>query len=89
MNIKKRVPFEFNGKQYEILVIKYENGYKVRAFINNKPANPWVYSVDYETNMDFEYTIGEPAYEHLIELAKSDVVNKRLERLLGHSTEKS
>lgn len=89
MNIIKRVPFEFDGKQYEILVLKYENGYKVRAFINNKPANPWVYSVDYETNMDFQYTIGVSAYEHLIESAKSDVVNKRLERLLSNLTEKS
>lgn len=89
MDIMKRVPFEFEGKQYEILVTKHEDGYKVRAYIGNKPANPWVYSVDYETSMDFQYTIGEPAYEHLIKSAKSDVVNKRLETLLSHLKEKS
>lgn len=81
MEIMKRVAFEFEEKKYDILVIREENGYRVRAFSNNKPVNPWVYSVDFETNMDFNISIGEPAYDHLIEMAKSDVTEKRLEKL--------
>lgn len=82
MDIYKRVPFEFEGEKYEILVFREENGYRVRAFSDNKPVNPWVYFVDYETNMDFTWRIGESACDHLIAQAKSDIIEKRLDKLI-------
>ena len=83
MNIIKKLPFIFDGNKYEIIVTQVENGYTVRAFLNNKPANPWFYNVDFITNMDIENAIGESAYDHLIESAKSDIKNKRYEALLA------
>ena len=81
MEIVKRVSFDHGGQQYEILVSRSNNRYRIQALLDNKPVNPWLYWVEYVTDVDFGLKFGVSACDQLIEIAKSDVVENRWEEL--------
>ena len=83
MQLLKAVPFSFEGRNYEVRVFAATGRYEVRAFLDGKPANGYSYFVDEVTNLDVATTRGYPAYEHLIELAKSDIQNRVWEQYLA------
>jgi len=83
----KSVSFEHGGQQYEIIVSRSDNRYRIQALLDNKPVNPWIYWVEYVNNVDFGLKFGVSACDQLIEIAKSDVVENRWEELKKHSGE--
>lgn len=76
MNIIKTETFEFEGQTYEIRVMNTDRKYKVKVLLNNKPVNPYVYTVDFDTAFEYSHDHAETAYEHLMGIARSDVENR-------------
>lgn len=75
--------FSFEGKDYQIRVDLTSDGYRVRAFLDGKPANGYMYSVDEITNMDMRQSHGISAWSHLVTVAKADVENKIWDQYLA------
>ena len=87
--IIKTEKFSHGGRNYEIRVTKEQSSFEVRAYRDGQPANGYNYKVDDITNMDHTTKCGVTAYDHLIEVAKSDIENCVWESYLaavrGHS----
>ena len=82
MQVLKKVPFEHNGKEYEVVVFGTENGFEVRALFNSQPVNGYRYSVDLDTCIDFSMVTGGKLLDHLIDMAIDDVRSGRWEAFL-------
>lgn len=82
--------FQFEGKDYEIKVFKNNNGFYVQSYYKKggKRANGYSYHVDFITDYDFHSSSDFHIYEHLIEIAKSDIENNVWEKYL-HAIKKS
>lgn len=76
------VPFEFEGKQYQVRVVSDGVTIYVRAFLDNKPANGYEYRVNIMTSFDLKRAMGFDAVMDLVESAKEDIKLKRWEHLL-------
>lgn len=74
--------FQFEGKQYEVRVGQVGDEYKVRVFQDGKPANGYTYSANVITDLDMKMSLGFHAFEHLMDVAESDVRAKYWERYL-------
>jgi len=77
-----KVPFEFEGKNYEVRVVSDGATIYIRTFLENKPVNGYQYQVHIETINDLERLIGLDAISELIEVAKQDVRDKKWEKLM-------
>ncbi len=76
----KSVPFDFEGKHYDIRVVLDNGVFRVKAFIGDQPANGYEYTVEEITNFDFHHTHGLSAFDHLIDVARTDVKTKLWEK---------
>lgn len=75
--VHKTIAFRSNGQNYDVRVIETNTGFDVRVYrADGRAANGYTYHVDHTTNLDHVVTNGRPAYEHLVEIAKSDVENR-------------
>jgi hypothetical protein len=87
MTVLRTVPFQFEGKNYEIRVSQEAGQICVRAYHDDKHANGYAYCVDVPTKFGFSrskgFSQGLSAIENLIEFAKADVQNKYWERYLA------
>ena len=68
--------YSFEGKEYQIRVESIQDGYRVRAYLDGKPANGYMYSADEITGLDMRMSHGISVWFHLINLAKSDIENR-------------
>jgi len=75
MELIKTEKFNHEKLVYEIKLWRTEIGFKVQSFLNEKPANPYVYNIDFITADDYEMFYGENASEKLVKLAISDIVD--------------
>jgi hypothetical protein len=78
----RKIPFTFEGKDYEIRVISDGSTTYIRAFLGNRPANGYTYQVAMPVAFDFHRTFNVSAVQHLIDTAKQDVIEKNWERVL-------
>lgn len=74
--------FEFNGRTYEIRANKTAAGFCVRVFIDDKPANGFLYCIDSETEFDLNIGMRINSIDHLACLAKEDVLQKRWDAIM-------
>lgn len=65
--------FDFEGRTYDIRVAAENGGYRVAVFRGDKRVNPYAYVAGFITDQDFVFTQGAHAYEHLMDIAESDV----------------
>lgn len=66
--------FQHNGNQYEVRIASDGHTIHVRAFLNNKPANGYKYSVEVLTQIDAKMSgAAINPVEELIKSAISDV----------------
>jgi hypothetical protein len=65
--------FEFEGRRYEIRVALSGNEYRVAAFLGDRRANGYTYCVDVHTDFQISATHSIHGYQHLMEIAESDV----------------
>jgi hypothetical protein len=82
MNIVKTKMFEFEGQHHEIRVVVIGTEFKIAVFLDGKRANGYTYSAEATTNIDMKLSHGVFAYEHLMEVAESDVRQKYWEKYL-------
>ena len=82
MKILDTIKYDYHGKNYEIRILQVTNGYIVRAFLNGKPANGYSYSVDFYTQIEFEWIKNSSVYSHLIEIAKQDIASGRWDKFI-------
>lgn len=65
--------FEHDGKTYVAKAFANEKGVKVQAFLNERPANRFTYSITWETDMDLKMVMGLSGIDVLMQQAESDV----------------
>ena len=82
MNGTEVIPFDFEGKQYQVRVISDGVTIYVRAFADNKPANGYEYRVNIMTSFDLKRAMGLDAIKDLVVSAMDDIRLKRWEHLL-------
>ena len=54
----------------------------VIAFLDNHPANGYRYQIKIPTEFDVEKVLGTDIVGELVEISKSDIIEKRWEKLL-------
>lgn len=82
MNLFKKIPIAFEGKDYEIWLLYEDNMINVVAFLDNHPANGYRYQIQIPKQVDVKKFLKIYPVEELVEKAKDDVVEKRWEKLL-------
>lgn len=72
--------FDFEGRQYEVYVITEGDRKVVQAYVEDKPANGYSYSIDFLTRLGFKQSMGYDPLKDLIATAEDDVRLKTWER---------
>jgi hypothetical protein len=80
MKLNKRIPFEHEGKNYEIHIFSDGWKFKVKAYLDGQPVNGYSYSVELPTAFDLQTVISTDAIQTLIDIAKEDVVSNKWEK---------
>jgi hypothetical protein len=74
MQIVQAIPFDHDGRTYQVVVSLEDSGYRVRAFLGDRPANGFSYSVQTQVQHD---AIASRSFvrplESLVDLAMADV----------------
>lgn len=82
MNIVDTIPFTHDDLDYEIRISFDGESYHIRAFLNNKPANGYTYSIRETTNYDIFKKFGFTGINDLVKTAKSDITSNMWEKYL-------
>lgn len=82
MSYYEVIPFENEGKEYEIRVASDGATIHIRAFYQGKPANGYSYQVDVMKYFDLKKLIGFDAIRDFINSAKEDIHTKRWEHFV-------
>lgn len=77
MNDTYKIPFPHNDKDYEIRVEITQKEILVRVFLAGEPASGFTYLVSRDMSRDFESTTGYFMPDHLVEVAKDDIVSDK------------
>jgi len=80
MKLNKKIPFEHEGKDWEIRIFSDGWKFKVKAYIDGRPANGYSYSVEMPTAFDLQTVTGTDAIQTLVDIAKEDVVRNKWEK---------
>lgn len=67
------IPFSEHGKEYQIRVTFDGMTFRLRVFLDGRPANGFEYSVALETAMDIRDITGNDAVTELIQVAKDHI----------------
>jgi hypothetical protein len=82
MKLFKKIPMIFDAKSYEVRVLYDENTINIVAFCDNHPANGFRHQVKISKKMDIERILDTPAVDALVQVCKTDIIEKRWERFL-------
>lgn len=76
MKLNHTIQFEFEKKYYEIRIYSEGWKFKVRAYLDNKPANGYTYVVELPTVFNLEEALNIDVIQELVKLSKKDIENK-------------
>lgn len=79
----KMVPFEHEGKNYELRLFRQGWNFTVKAFLDGQEANGYSHSIALPTAFDLKQATGMDAIQMLFEDAKSDIREKLWERYVA------
>ena len=82
MDLFKKIPMTFEGKDYEIRVLYDDTTINVAAFLNNHPANCFRHQLKIPKNFNVKRLLRTDAVKELVEVSKNDIIEKRGEKLL-------
>ena len=82
MILYKKYPMTFEEKRYEIRVLYDDKTINVCAFLNNHPANGFRHQVKISKEFDVNGILEMNAVKDLMEMSKSDIIEKRWENFL-------
>jgi hypothetical protein len=70
------IPFSAHDKDYEVRVVFDGMTFRLRVFLNGRPANGFEYSVTMETAMDMKNITDVDAVAELVRVAEEHVRRK-------------
>ena len=82
MTLLKKIPFAFAEREYEIRVYYNDIIITVVVFRNNYPTNGFRHQVKIPKKLSVKELLEQDVIDELVETAKSDIFEKRWERLL-------
>ena len=82
MILFKKIPFTFQEKEYEIRIYYNDILINVVVFHNNYPATGFRHQVEIPKKETMKELLEQDVIDELGEIAKSDIFEKRWERLL-------
>lgn len=80
MNLIKTHQFDFEGNRYEVRISSDGENTEIQTFLNDSPANGYLYSVRFATRLGMIHNLGVDAIEELVQQAELDVKSKMWER---------
>jgi hypothetical protein len=90
MDLFKKMPMTFEGKDYEIRVLYNNTTINVVAFHNNHPANGYRYQVKLSKKCNVKSVLEQHYFDELVQEAKDDITEKRwdtLSKIIQQNTE--
>ncbi|MFC1538927.1 hypothetical protein ACFL6H_05845 [Candidatus Latescibacterota bacterium] len=84
MKLLKKIPFDFENKQYEIRIIFGDNAINIAAFRNNYPANGFRHQIKLLKNSIPEKVLDSEILADIIDRVKNDISEKRWEKFVAH-----
>jgi len=81
MELFKRIPISFDGKEYEIRVLHDDGKVNVVAFLGNHPANGYRHQILLPKQCDMQKALGGGIAEDLVEMSKRDITERKWERI--------
>ena len=81
MILFNKIPFPFEGKNYEIRILYDDTTINVVAFLNNHPASGYRYQVKLPKGCDAKGILEKNDVLELVEKSKADILEKKWERL--------
>lgn len=82
MQIVEIREFEFEGNKYEVRALADEGRFEIAAYVQGQRANGYSYSVDAITDIEIATSKGFSGYRHLMDVAESDIKEKRWDQYL-------
>ena len=86
MEMFKKVPFSFENENYEIRVYYDDSVISVIAFKDNYPANGLRHQIKLGKKQSPTEFLNQPVIGELIEITKTDIIEKRWARLKSMPT---
>jgi hypothetical protein len=77
MELFKKIPWEFEGKNYEIRILYQDHLINIVIFRGNYPANGFRYQIQLAKNRDIQKFLKIEQVSHMIEYAKEDIKQER------------
>jgi hypothetical protein len=82
MILFKKIPMQFEKKDYEIRVLYDDTTVNVVVFLNNHPFSGFRHQIQVPKKFDVKRILKTDAVKELVEIAKNDIIEKRWEKLL-------
>lgn len=77
MEVYKNIPWEHEGKKYEIRIMFDDKLINILPFHNNHPVNGFRYQIQLSKNVQVKKLLKIKNFNHIIEYAKEDIKNER------------
>jgi hypothetical protein len=84
MKLHQKIPFNHEGKDYEIRVLHDEQKINIVVFSGNYPITGIRHHLMIPKQHDRKRIIKSKVLKEFIEISKSDILEKRWERLLSN-----
>jgi len=82
MNLLKTIPFIFADEAYEIKIFHAENLINILVFKNHYPVNGFRHQIKIPKSISIKELINSEVIDEYIAICKSDISEKRWERLV-------
>ena len=83
MNLFKTIPFNFGAKDYEVRIYFDATTINMVVFRNNYPATGFRHQIQVSKKLSVDDLLKNSTLDELIDIAKSDITEKRWDRLLN------
>ena len=77
MEVYKNIPWEHEGKEYEIRIMFEDKLINILPFYNNHPANGFRYQIQLSKKIQVKNLLKIENFTHIIENTKEDIKNER------------
>ena len=79
MTLFESIPFQWDGKDYQIRILYDDRVINVAAFQNNRPANGFRYQIQIPKSCDAGKVLEKHPVPDLVEVCKKDITENRWE----------
>ena len=83
MELFKTIPWDHEGKEYEIRIFYEDKLINILTFRNNHPANGFRYQIQLHKTAEVQKALKTENFTHIIEKAKDDIKEERWKLFSG------